>query len=226
MVYITGDTHGDFSRLDNFKFKKDDLLIVLGDACINYSLNDDDKRLKEYLKKYNTTIFCIRGNHDERPENISTYKEVDMYGGKVYIEDEYPYLVFAKDGEEYNINGKKILVIGGAYSVDAEYRLMNGIEWFKDEQLSEEEMNKIMDKVKGKEYDLVLTHTCPHKYEPVEDFLPSIDQTKVDRTMEYFSDKVDERIGYKKWYCGHFHINKTIDKMIFLFDDIRGFDER
>jgi 3-oxoacid CoA-transferase subunit A len=144
-----------------------------------------------------------------------------MYGGKVYIEDEYPYLVFAKDGEEYIINGKKILVIGGAYSVDAEYRLMNGIEWFKDEQLSEEEMNMIMYKVKGKEYDLVLTHTCPHKYEPVEDFLPSIDQSKVDRTMEYFLDKVEESIRYKKWYCGHYHTEKKKGNLEFMYESIK-----
>ena len=29
----------------------------------------------------------------------------------------------------------------------------------------------------------------------------------------------EEGFNYKKWYCGHFHINKTIDKMIFLFDE-------
>ena len=35
MIYITGDTHRNFSRLDNIKFNKDDMLIVLGDVGIN-----------------------------------------------------------------------------------------------------------------------------------------------------------------------------------------------
>ena len=64
MIYITGDTHRDFSRLDNIKFNKDDMLIILGDTGINYYLNEEDKKFKEYLKKYNVKMFCIRGNHE------------------------------------------------------------------------------------------------------------------------------------------------------------------
>lgn len=40
MIYITGDTHGDFSRINDFCFKNktttDDIMIILGDAGINY----------------------------------------------------------------------------------------------------------------------------------------------------------------------------------------------
>ena len=174
MIYITGDTHRDFSRLNNLEVSKDDMLIVLGDACINFFLNDEDVNLKRYLNNFKLKLFCIRGNHEERPENISTYKEINMFGGKVFIEEDFPYLVFAKDGEEYNIDGKRLLVIGGAYSVDKEYRLMYGYKWFRDEQLTKEEMDIIYNKVKGKHYDVVLTHTCPYKYEPVEVFLLGI----------------------------------------------------
>ena len=223
MIYITGDTHRDFSRLDNMKFNKDDMLIILGDAGINYCLNEEDNKFKEYLKKYNVKMFCIRGNHEERPENIRTYKEINMFGGKVFIEEDYPYLIFAKDGEEYNIDGKSVLVIGGAYSVDKEYRLMYGYKWFKDEQLTKEEMDTIYKKVKGKHYDLVLTHTCPYKYEPVEVFLSGIDQSKVDKSMELFLDKIEESIKYDKWYCGHYHTEKEIDRAEFLFQTVEKY---
>ena len=186
MIYITGDMHRDFTRLDNKKFSKNDILIILGDAGVNYYLNEEDNKLKEYLKKYNIKIFCIRGNHEERPENISTYKKINMFGGKVYIEKEHPYLIFAKDGEEYNIDGKQILVIGGAYSIDKIYRIIYGYKWFKEEQLSKEEMKTIYNKVKGKHYDIVLTHTCPYKYEPIEVFVEGIDQSKVDKLWNVF----------------------------------------
>ena len=128
MIYITGDTHRDFSRIYKLEKDNDNMLIILGDVGINYYLNEDDKNYKEYLKKLNLKLFCVRGNHEERPENISTYTEVEMFGGKVFIEEEYPNLIFAKDGETYNIDGKKILVIGGAYSVDKQYRLLHGYE--------------------------------------------------------------------------------------------------
>ena len=220
MIYITGDTHRDFKRLNEFDFNKGDLLVILGDACINYFLDERDNALKEMLNKLNIKLFCIRGNHEERPANIDTYDEVEMFNGKVFIESEYPNLIFAKDGEIYDIGGNKVLVIGGAYSIDRDYRRMYGYEWFKDEQLSKEEMNSILNKVKGKHFDIVLTHTCPKKYEPTEMFLDGIDQFMVDKRMEKFLDKVEESIEYDKWYCGHYHTDKSIDKIRFMFSDI------
>lgn len=225
MIYITGDTHRNFSRFYKLKKDSNNMLIVLGDVGINYYLNEEDKNYKEYLKKINLKLFCVRGNHEERPENISTYKEVEMFGGKVFIEEEYPNLIFAKDGETYNIDGKKILVIGGAYSVDKQYRLLHGYKWFKDEQLTKEEMDTILAKVKGKHFDIVLTHTCPYKYEPREVFMQGLDQSKVDKSMEHFLDEIEEKISYDKWYCGHYHTEKQVDKLEFMFGRIKIFNK-
>ncbi|CCY80170.1 putative uncharacterized protein [Mycoplasma sp. CAG:877] len=225
MIYITGDIHRDFSRIYKLKKDSDNMLIVLGDVGINYYLNEEDKNCKEYLKKLKLKLFCVRGNHEERPENIATYKEVEMFCGKVFIEEEYPNLIFAKDGEVYNIDGKKILVIGGAYSVDKEYRLLHGYKWFKEEQLTKEEMDTILDKVKSKHFDIVLTHTCPYKYEPREVFMQGLDQSKVDKSMEHFLDEIEEKISYDKWYCGHYHTEKQVDKLEFMFGRIKIFNK-
>ena len=225
MIYITGDIHRDFSRIYKLKKDSDNMLIVLGDVGINYYLNEEDKNCKEHLKKLKLKLFCVRGNHEERPEKISTYKEVEMFGGKVFIEEEYPNLIFAKDGETYNIDGKKILVIGGAYSVDKQYRLLHGYKWFKDEQLTKEEMDTILEKVKGKHFDIVLTHTCPYKYEPREVFMQGLNQSKVDKSMEHFLDEIEENISYDKWYCGHYHTEKQVDKLEFMFGRIKIFNK-
>ena len=225
MIYITGDTHRDFGRLNNLDFKDNDMLIILGDAGINYFLNDSDQRVKEYLNSLNIKIFCIRGNHEERPENISPYEEIMMFNGKVFVEKNYPNLIFAKDGEVYDIDGFSVLVIGGAYSIDKEYRLLYGNKWFKDEQLSKDEMDKIFNKVKGHHFDVVLSHTCPFKYEPREVFMSGFDQNKIDKSMEYFLDKIEENIKYDKWYCGHFHTEKIIDKLEFMFGRIKVFNK-
>lgn len=225
MIYITGDTHRDFSRLYNLNKNEDDMLIVLGDAGINYCLNEEDIKYKEYLKRFKLKIFCIRGNHEERPENIETYKEIEMFGGKVFVEKDYPNLIFAKDGEIYNIDGKSVLVIGGAYSVDKKYRLLYGNKWFKDEQLTKEEMNSILYNVKGKHFDIVLTHTCPYKYEPREMFIKGLEQSKVDKSMEHFLDEIEENISYDKWYCGHYHTEKKIDNLEFMFGRIKIFNK-
>lgn len=82
MIYITGDTHRDFSRLRGISFNHNDMVIILGDAGINYFLNEEDKFFKKSLNNMNVKLFCVQGNHEERPENISTYKEKNMFGGK------------------------------------------------------------------------------------------------------------------------------------------------
>lgn len=46
-------------------------------------------------------------------------------------------LLFAKDGEIYNFNGKKVMPVGGAYSIDKYYRIRNGLSWFETEQPDE-----------------------------------------------------------------------------------------
>ena len=225
MVYITGDMHRDFRRLVYFCFEnntsKDDIMIILGDAGINY-YGIDDNRLKRQLSTLDITLFCIHGNHERRPENIKSYKEKEFKGGMVYFEEEYPNILFAKDGEVYDFDGKSVLVIGGAYSVDKDYRIANNLGWWDDEQPSEDTKNKVLDMLdKGLGVDIVLTHTCPYKYLPYEVFLEGIDQSKVDQTTEKFLDVVEDKLNYKKWYCGHFHTNKIIDKMIFMFEDAR-----
>lgn len=225
MVYVTGDMHRDFRRLVYFCFEnntsKDDIMIILGDAGINY-YGIDDYRLKKQLSTLDITLFCIQGNHEIRPENIKSYKEKEFKGGKVYFEEEFPNILFAKDGEIYDFDGKSVLVIGGAYSVDKDYRIANNLGWWEDEQPSEDTKNKVLDMLdKGLGVDIVLTHTCPYKYLPYEVFLEGIDQSRVDQTTEKFLDVVEDKLNYKKWYCGHFHTNKIIDKMIFMFEDVR-----
>lgn len=53
------------------------------------------------------------------------------------VEEQYPNILFAKDGEIYNFHGKKVMPIGGAYSVDKYYRIRNGLPWFESEQPDE-----------------------------------------------------------------------------------------
>lgn len=46
--------------------------------------------------------------------------------------------MFVKDGEVYEFNNHKVLVIGGAYNVDKYFRLERGYDWYESEQLHEE----------------------------------------------------------------------------------------
>lgn len=231
MIYITGDKHADFREVFYFcyanKTTLDDILIVLGDAGINYYANEKDNELKESLNKYYPiTFFCIHGNHEERPENIKTYKTKRFHDGLVYYEEEYPNILFAKDGEVYNFNNHKALVIGGAYSVDKYFRLSKGYNWYESEQPNVETKNNVRTVLKRLNYkvEIILSHTCPYKYLPREMFLKGVDQSTVDNSIEYFLDEIEEKVNYNAWYCGHYHTDKRVDKIIFMFHGIEKFE--
>ena len=225
MIYLTGDTHRDFDRIFDFcadnDTTTDDVLIILGDAGINLFLDESDRELKKVLSTLEVTLFCIHGNHEERPFMIDSYIEKEWNGGVVYYEEEFPNLLFAKDGEIYDLEGRKAIAIGGAYSVDKFYRLSGHAPWFPTEQPTDELMDYVeraLDRV-GWKVDAVLSHTVPLKYEPTEEFLDTIDQSTVDKTTEEWLDAIEDRLDYERWYCGHYHCCKKIDRITIMFED-------
>jgi 3-oxoacid CoA-transferase subunit A len=195
MFYITGDTHRDFrlaaAFCDTVQSTKDDVLIILGDAGINYFGGEKDRQLKHLLAELPITLFCIHGNHERRPETLG-YTETELYGGTAYLEPEFPNLLFAKDGEIYNFDGKRCIAIGGAYSIDKPLRLAEGWGWWPDEQPSPEIQGRVEARleVEGWRIDVVLSHTCPLKYEPREVFISGINEVMVDKSTEIWLDTI------------------------------------
>lgn len=222
MIYLTGDIHGDPTQVELFCSKmqltEKDTIIMLGDVGVNYYGGKRDRLPKRILSSLPVTFLCIHGNHEIRPQNIPEYKPTIWNGGRVLVDEEHPNILFAEDGEVYDLDGKKALAIGGAYSVDKFYRLQRDFGWWADEQPSVETKRKIEAVLSArKDIDIILSHTCPKKYIPTEMFLPMIDQSTVDNSTEEWLDTIEDAVEYKAWYCGHWHTDKRIDKMHFLF---------
>lgn len=222
-IFITGDPHAQFGYIrkeaDRQKFTSDTTCIILGDVGVNYYGDERDLQTKKDLSSIPGTFFCLHGNHENRPQNIKSYHEIEYRGGKCLVEDAFPNLIFPIDGEVFDFHGHSVLVIGGAYSVDKFYRLRNGWNWFEDEQPSAEIKRRVERVLEARNWkvDIVLSHTCPLKYEPVEVFISGIDQSKVDKSTELWLDSIEDKLTYERWYCGHYHTDKKIDKLEFLF---------
>ena len=225
MIYYTGDTHGDVEKLYTFKERfgltTDDTIVILGDAGWNYDQGTHDRLAKTFLKRMSVTIFSIHGNHEERPYNLPGYHEAEWHGGKVYVEDAFPNVLFGKDGEVYDLDGHNAIVIGGAYSVDKPFRLARGYRWFASEQPDDAIKARVEAKLEslGWKINVVLSHTCPQKFVPVEAFMSCVDQSAVDRSTEEWLDRIEDRLTYNHWLCGHWHIDKTIDRFRFVMDN-------
>lgn len=224
-VFILGDIHGSIEPVEtlikNLAFRgynidPSDTIILLGDVGANYYLNGRDDKFKKKLNSCGCNIFAIRGNHEQRPSILSeegggsggTWACQAFLGGSVWTEYDYPNIFYAMDYPcAYNINGHSTLVIPGAYSVDKYYRLANNWNWFEDEQLTEEEMRygRYICECFNNKFDLVLSHTCPKIYMPTDLFLPTIDQSTVDNTMEFYLGEVERKLDYKLWCFGHYH---------------------
>lgn len=246
---VTGDTHGGMSaisRVGNIHRNMEDCvpeytgIIILGDAGLNFYLNGTDKKYKKTLNNMGYHIYCVRGNHEERPENIPGMVLVEDEDVKnfVWFQEEYPNIRYFVDGNEYNIGGHPTLVIGGAYSIDKWYRLARAgytvdeaaianpkkCGWFKDELLTKEEMDAIEKKIYGKRYEFVLSHTCPMSWEPTDLFLRGIDQTQVDKSMEIWMDGLLKHLDWRVWLFGHFHADRVerpcVEQMYMDYENI------
>lgn len=221
-VFVTGDTHGQTSRRIKFssELRRGDALIILGDSGFNYYLDERDQKEKRRVQDTGIIIYCVRGNHEERPENIETMIKCadEEIKGIVYLEPEYPNIKYLIDGNIYYFNGHRTLVIGGAYSVDKHIRLkrQGDYKWFPQEQLSKKEMREIEEAHSGEEFDFVLTHTCPESWIP-KDLFTSMDQSTVDTSMEQWLEKFRHKIRYNVWLCGHFHDDRYLRPCVEMF---------
>lgn len=216
---ITGDCHRDISRLNHLDKEKyvpsETGIIILGDFGANFYFNKMDAEFKQKCQNTGYTFYCVRGNHEGRPENILTMErwediEVDNV---VFREPQFPNIRYLMDGNVYSFNGHSALCIGGAYSVDKWYRLQNAQNaewtgWFKDEQLTMNEMMDISKVHAGNNYDFILSHTCPFDWRPTDLFLSGLDQSTVDNTMEIWMQEFKDSLQWKIWLWGHFHADR------------------
>ena len=244
MIYITGDTHSDFSRFTEDKFPiqtemtKNDYVIICGDFGGVWTFEEESSREKyflDWLNNKNFTTLFVDGNH-ENFTRLYSYPVEEWHGGKVHkIRDSVLHLM---RGEIFDIDGKKFFAFGGAKSHDIQDGILNLDEeeriyeyrkrgayfrireysWWDLELPTEEEMKngiKNLEKVNYK-VDYVISHCCPTNIQA----LLGRGTYKKDYFTDYLQE-ISEKLEFEKWYFGHYHDNRQVnDQYVLLYEDI------
>lgn len=244
MIYITGDTHADFSRFLIEKFPiqtemtKNDYVIICGDFGGVWTFEEESSREKywlDWLNERNFTTLFVDGNH-ENFTRLYNYPIEEWHGGKVHkIRDSVLHLM---RGELFDIDNKKIFTFGRASSHDIQEGILNLDEeekiyeyrkrgayfrirdysWWDLELPTEQEMQNGIKNLERVNYkvDYIITHCCPTNIQA----LLGSGTYKTDYLTDYLQE-ISERCEFKKWYFGHYHDYKQINsQFVLLYENL------
>lgn len=247
-IWITGDIHGNPSRLSSNVFPegkeltKDDYVIILGDFVLiwdSYGENKEEKYWLNWLEDKPFTTLFIDGNH-ENFNRLNEYPVKEWNGGKVH--EIRPSVLHLMRGEIFNIHDKKFFTFGGAISHDTSdgilyafdpnlrhkiYELkrqgkymyrIDQLNWWKEEQPSKEEMQNGLSNLEKENYKVDFVLTHTPPASVVA--LLGYKNDKEDYASKYLED-IRYKLDYKYWLCGHMHKNQVVnDKDILLYEQI------
>jgi len=179
--------------------------IILGDAGFMWPHNKErDLHNYKVLSRRPFPILCVIGNH-EPILGMSDVPEADIgIGETVYQINAKPFVAYLKRGKVYSIDGFRVLVLGGALSVDKDYQQSKNT-WWEQEYWTEKEKQdifKLLDNEKS--FDLVLSHTGPQHINKLLFMAKNSYKNIADEVAE-LNDDIHGRIQFHEWWCGHWH---------------------
>lgn len=216
MIYITGDTHGDY---DDFVFRmkltnitKGDTVIICGDFGFVWNTPDERNKLG-WLTMLPYTIAFVDGNHEDF-DLLETFPVMQWHGGQVHrISNNIFHLM---RGQHFVIEGKSFFTFGGAYSIDKAMRVQ-GESWWPQEIPSPEEYTTANKTIEENDFtfDYILTHTIPTF--AIRQIGVAPDQH--DAELTGFFEWLYSKLQFRYWFAGHFHVNKMVQNKIQILHD-------
>lgn len=216
MIYVTGDTHGDFERFKDPQMKKlhrGDTLIICGDFGFIWDGSEREKNVLKKLSGLGYTIAFLDGCH-ENFDLLEAYPESKWNGGMARVIA--PNIVHLMRGQIYNIEHREIFTFGGGHSQDIDFR--RDSSWWEREQPTHDEIMEAIDNLAryGNKVDFVITHEPPAS---VKDCL-GVDVFQRIEVHALF-EEIIKVCQYQKWFFGKCHIDKHIPvKFYAVFNNV------
>ncbi len=247
MLWVTGDLHGGDSafHISSARFKpakSGDICFCCGDLggvwFHDYHTNAKHRRNEDFFldQKLRQRVLwlAVDGNHENFARLFGgEFPIVELFGGLAYKIREHVY--YLKRGEVFEIEGKRFLAFGGANSHDRFGSKVNsfawgggcdytpprkeGIDWWPEEIPSKEDFENAclnLDRV-GWRVDYVITHTCPKSVR--KHFLKAAE--RVADPTEDMLERLYERIEFREWHFGHFHVDASFERFHCHWDKVK-----
>lgn len=208
MIYVTGDVHGELSRIDEIEQRitpePSDYIVVCGDFGFVFTGGKLEEKVLDYLSQKKYTLLFVDGNHENHVA-LNKYPTEEWCGGSIHrIRDNIIHLM---RGQVFVLEGKRLFTFGGAFSTDRGYRKLNYSYW--DEEIpTADEISLARENLAkhGNVVDYIFTHTLPTSVIKLKGFY--VDDKMPDKKFTDYLDEVRESIKYKKWFAGHFHLDE------------------
>lgn len=239
MIYITGDTHGDFKRFSKKSLRKtltlteEDYVIVCGDLGLCWERDKTFEYNCEFFAGKPFTLLWVQGNH-ENYNMIEEYPMEEWHGGKVrhIVRDK---VILLERGQVFELEGKKFFTFGGASTHDVQGGILNRKDcdfedgrqaalrkklpfrildetWWRQELPTEAELAEGLNNLQKHDYkvDYVISHCCATRVQNILDAGPGR-ILEADILTDYF-DSLEEKLSYKQWFFGHYHMDREVDE--------------
>lgn len=232
-IFITGDTHGDFTRLrpiffpDQSELTKQDYVIICGDFGGIWDDSLEDRYWLDWLEERPFTTLFIDGNH-ENFDLLTTYPTEPWQGG--VVQPIRPSVLHLMRGQVYQLQGLTFFTMGGAKSHDISGGILNpddplfrsehrqltlqGIPhrinhktWWQEELPCYEEYRSAQSNLSQHNWtvDYIITHCCPTS---IQDQLYK-GRYSADPLTD-FLEELSQRCQFKRWFFGHYHIDQML----------------
>lgn len=238
MVYVTGDTHADFSRFGKKRFEaqkemtRDDTVIVCGDFGGIWADTKEERAKLDWLSEKNFTLCFVDGNHESFDRLYSDeFEIVDFHGGKAHkIRDNIYHLM---RGYVFEFDGKKFFAFGGASSHDIQDGILDKDDFateqdfmkvynlwrllgrrFRINHLSwwKEELPSMEEMERGletlKKNNWEVDYVISHC--PPQEVCSSMGFHESDRLTKYFNELLRNGLKFEEWHFGHLHFDERI----------------
>jgi len=204
-IVLAGDWHGDVGRgLDAIRTAAENgarTIVHVGDLGVDFpgpKRGRFEARLGRLLVEKNVRLILSPGNHD----NWSTLLKLPVgHDGLAVWRSNI--LILPRGGRTV-VEGLTIGGLGGAYSVDQQWRT-EGKDWWAEEEPTQEEAAKL---VAGGPVDVLVTHDVPWGVPMKGDFnLPPEIEARANETRFLLRSVVDQ-LQPRLIFSGHWHQRK------------------